>query len=48
MEVADIDNDNDLDIILAALNFSQGVPDSTFAHWKEKNVPVLLLHNKTK
>jgi hypothetical protein len=45
MEVADIDSDRDLDIILAALNFSPGVPDSLMQEWKENPTSLLVLRN---
>lgn len=45
MEVADIDSDRDFDIILAALNFSPGVPDSLVQEWKKNPTSLLVLKN---
>lgn len=45
MEVADLDGDQDLDIVLASLNFSPGVPDSLVQAWKENPVSLLMLEN---
>jgi hypothetical protein len=45
METLDIDNDQDEDILLGALNFNNGVPANLVAGWKENPVSILLLRN---
>lgn len=46
MEIADLDNDNDTDIILGALNFPTGVPDSLYEQWTRKPTSLLVLKNR--
>ena len=46
MEMSDYDTDGDQDIILGALNFSAGVPDSVNQYWKKQKHSLLLLRNK--
>lgn len=45
MDVGDIDNDNDLDIFLGALNFNTKVPKELSDEWKNHPVNVLILKN---
>jgi hypothetical protein len=45
MDVGDIDNDNDLDIFLGALNFNTKVPKGLSDGWKNHPVNVLILKN---
>lgn len=45
MESSDIDNDSDMDIVLAALAFPTAVPDSLVRSWNEKNISLLVLKN---
>lgn len=45
METGDIDGDHDLDLILGALTFPNGVPDSLFQLWQEKDASLLVLKN---
>lgn len=45
MESADIDFDGDTDIILGALAFPAGVPESLFQTWSKDKVSLLLLKN---
>ncbi len=44
----DIDGDQDVDIILAALNFDKGVTNALAIKWKEKPTSLLILKNKSK
>lgn len=46
MEIADVDDDEDEDILLGALNFPTGVPDGVIAAWQQRKVSMLLLRNK--
>jgi hypothetical protein len=46
IEMSDYDADGDHDIILGALNFSAGVPDSVNQFWKKQKHSLLLLQNK--
>jgi hypothetical protein len=46
METADIDHDNDEDILLGSMNFSLTVPDSLFKYWTSKNTSILIMKNK--
>jgi hypothetical protein len=46
MEVADIDNDNDADILLGSLNFISGVPDPILQGWQKHPTALLLLRNR--
>ncbi|MEX2233230.1 MAG: VCBS repeat-containing protein [Cyclobacteriaceae bacterium] len=45
MELADIDDDRDLDLILGSLTFPNGVPDSLFQVWKKREASLLILKN---
>lgn len=45
METADIDNDRDMDIILAALAFPTAVPDSLYQRWQKSGTSLLVLKN---
>lgn len=45
MESADVDNDEDIDLILGALIFPNGVPDSLFQTWRKNQVSLLVLKN---
>ncbi|MCW5912857.1 MAG: VCBS repeat-containing protein [Cyclobacteriaceae bacterium] len=45
METLDIDQDNDEDILLGALNFNDGVPAPIVESWKANPVSILLLRN---
>lgn len=48
MEKGDFDGDTDVDILLGALTFPNGVPTSLFSQWREKNASLLLLKNNLK
>ena len=45
METTDIDNDRDIDIILAALAFPTAVPDSLYRQWQKGGASLLVLKN---
>jgi hypothetical protein len=45
METVDLDQDNDEDILLGALNFNNGVPPAIVEGWKANPVSILLLRN---
>jgi hypothetical protein len=45
MESADMDGDGDKDIVLAALNFPDRVPDALVKQWSENPVSILVLTN---
>lgn len=45
MEAADVDEDNDDDLLLGAMNFSPSVPPSLFEQWNSKGTSILLLRN---
>lgn len=45
METGDFDNDGDDDIMLGALAFSRGVPDSLYQVWGKSKTSILLLRN---
>lgn len=45
MKTADIDDDGDKDILLAAVNFPDGVPDTLVKRWRENPVSLLVLRN---
>jgi hypothetical protein len=45
MESFDYDHDGDLDILLGALDFNNGVPVALLNQWKEKRTALLLLQN---
>jgi hypothetical protein len=47
METGDIDNDQDPDIILGALNFQEGTPETLSQSRKQKNVSILVMKNMT-
>jgi hypothetical protein len=46
IETSDYDMDGDHDIILGALNFNTGVPDSVNQFWKKQKHSLLLLQNR--
>lgn len=46
MDAGDIDRDGDVDILLGALNFYDGVPDGLLESWNNNPVSVLLLRNQ--
>ena len=46
MESLDLDGDKDQDILVSALNFSDGVPKSLTRKWKSENGAVMVLRNK--
>ncbi|MGC1240654.1 MAG: VCBS repeat-containing protein [Chryseosolibacter sp.] len=46
METADIDDDRDVDIVLAALAFPTAVPDSLYQRWEKSGTSLLVLRNK--
>ncbi len=48
MTVADIDRDQDQDIILGALNFIGGVPKPDLDYWLNENISLLVLRNNHK
>lgn len=48
MESADIDQDGDQDIVLAALNFPTAVPQDLLDKWNEDKVSLLVLKNNHK
>lgn len=48
METADLDADGYTDIILAALNFNTGVPETLDSVWRANPVDVMVLKNKGK
>lgn len=43
---ADIDRDNDEDLILGSLNFTPAVPEVLVEKWHQKNISLLVLRNK--
>lgn len=45
MESADIDDDGDRDLLLAAVNFPNGVPERLMEKWKQNRVSLLVLKN---
>jgi hypothetical protein len=45
MDASDIDKDGDCDIILAALNFNDGVPAGLLDRWKKERTSMLVLRN---
>lgn len=45
MESLDYDNDGDLDLILGALDFNNGVPLPLITSWKQKRTALLVLRN---
>ncbi|MEX1239016.1 MAG: VCBS repeat-containing protein [Cyclobacteriaceae bacterium] len=45
MESADIDRDNDVDLLLGALTFPNGVPDSLYQEWGKQKTSLLILRN---
>jgi hypothetical protein len=45
MESADIDHDEDTDVILGSLNFPNGVPDSVMNVWRAEPSSLLVLRN---
>ena len=48
MEASDVDSDGDCDLILAALNFNDGVPVGLLDRWKKERTSILVLRNKHK
>ncbi len=48
METTDLDGDHDQDIVLGALAFPTGVPDSLYADWGKKQVSLMVLRNKVR
>lgn len=45
LETADIDHDDDVDLLLGALAFPSGVPDSLYQAWMQQQVSLLVLTN---
>lgn len=45
MEIADVDGDEDEDILLGTLNFPTGVPETLISKWQQNKVSMLLLRN---
>jgi hypothetical protein len=45
METLDIDGDRDLDLLLGALNFGDGIPKTLLTRWVEQPVDILVLKN---
>ena len=45
MEIMDMDDDDDVDIVLAALTFPNGVPKNVIGHWKKSPASFLILKN---
>ena len=45
MEIADFDDDADVDLMLGSLTFPNGVPVDLFQSWKEKPASLLILKN---
>jgi hypothetical protein len=48
MEPSDIDHDGDCDLMLGALNFNSGVPDSLMIEWTAGKTSILMLRNKAR
>lgn len=46
LETTDLDGDHDQDLLLGALAFPRGVPDSLYASWGRKPVSLMVLRNK--
>jgi hypothetical protein len=46
MEASDIDKDGDRDLMLGALDFSNGVPPLLMDQWRQERTTVLVLRNK--
>jgi hypothetical protein len=46
MEAADIDHDQDVDLLLGALNFESGVPQPLLQQWRDQQTSILILKNK--
>lgn len=46
MEVADLEPDGDVDVLLGALNFEPGVPEDVLARWNKEQASLLVLRNK--
>jgi hypothetical protein len=47
MELADLEDDGDMDIFLGALDFNNNVPPTLLKMWEEDRQAVLILKNKT-
>ncbi|HEX8041422.1 MAG TPA: VCBS repeat-containing protein, partial [Chryseosolibacter sp.] len=45
LETTDLDGDHDQDILLGALAFPRGVPDSLYAGWGKRPVSLMVLRN---
>jgi hypothetical protein len=45
MEAADIDSDNDIDLLLGAMNFPTLVPPALFEQWNRKGTSILVMKN---
>ena len=51
MDAGDVDGDNDVDLVLGAMNFGPGVgaiPIKTRRRWVREKLPVLILRNRTR
>jgi hypothetical protein len=48
MDVADLEGDGDLDILLGALDFGTKVPKLLFQSWEQEKTAVLILKNRTR
>ena len=51
MDAGDVDGDNDVDLVLVAMNFWPGVgviPIKTRRRWVREKLPVLILRNRTR
>lgn len=46
LEAADVDRDGDVDLILGALDFNNGVPLAVAERWRQKNVSILVMRNQ--
>jgi hypothetical protein len=46
MELADLDQDGKMDIILGALDFPSGVPSENYDYWKKKRTGLMILTNQ--
>lgn len=48
MDASDIDSDGDIDLMLGALNFNNGVPDTLLKKWASENISLLVFRNKAR